>query len=192
MIAAMTVSISSWFAQAGFSLVNMELALLISCLSLVVGWILKSPPATLLSTFSTLVYLASLYPELGLMTGISDRISQLGSGFLPILILSQIMLSERLRSSIALFFGIISAYIWIGTLTTEMPFKVLAGLGFGIAASHYWIGKARVDASKFGGRMHQICGWLVAFVAVIYRSLLYHLPRPNLNLRLLFSIKFRD
>ena len=168
MIAAMTVSISSWFAQAGFSLVNMELALLISCLSLVVGWILKSPPATLLSTFSTLVYLASLYPELGLMTGISDRISQLGSGFLPILILSQIMLSERLRSSIALFFGIISAYIWIGTLTTEMPFKVLAGLGFGIAASHYWIGKARVDASKFGGRMHQICGWLVAFVAVIY------------------------
>ena len=168
MIAAMAVSISSWLAQAGLSLVNMELALLISCLSLVTGWLFKSIPAALLSTFSTLLYLASLYPELGLMTGISDRLSQLGSGILPVVILAQISLSERLRSSVALFFGILAAYIWIGTLTSEMPLKILAGMGFAIAGAQYWIGKARLDVGKFGGRTHQICGWLVAFVAVIY------------------------
>lgn len=168
MIAAFAVSINSWLAQAGFSLVNMELALLIAGLALVTGWMFKSIPAVLLSSFSTLVYLASLYPELGLMTGISDQISQLGSGILPIVILAQIILSERLRSSFVLFFGIISAYIWIGTLTTDMPLKILAGLGFAIAAAHYWLGKARLEADKFGGRIHQICGWLIAFVAVIY------------------------
>lgn len=168
MIAAFAISINSWLAQTGFSLVNMELALLIAGLALVTGWMFRSTPAALLSTFSTLLYLASLYPELGLMTGISDRISQLGSGALPILILAQIILSERLRSSAALFFAIISAYIWIGTLATDMPLKIMAGLAFAIAATQYWLGKARLEAGKFGGRMHQICGWFVAFVAVIY------------------------
>jgi len=116
MIAAFAVSINSWLAQSGFSLVNMELTLLIAGLALVTGWMFKSTPAALLSTFSTLLYLANFHPELGLMTGISDRISQLGSGILPIIILAQIILSERLRSSVALFFAIISAYIWIGTV----------------------------------------------------------------------------
>jgi len=131
MIAAFVVSINSWLSQTGFSLVNMELTLLVAGLALITGWVFKSTPATLLSTFSTLLYLASLYPELGLMTGISDRISQLGSGVLPIVILAQIILSERLRSSVALFFGIISAYIWVGTLSADMPLKILSGLGVG-------------------------------------------------------------
>jgi len=179
MIAAFAVSINSWLAQVGFSLVNMELALLISGLSLVTGWLFKSIPATLLSTFSTLLYLASLYPELGIMTGISDRISQLGSGILPIVILAQIILSERLRSYLALFLGVLSAYIWIGTLTTDMPIKILAGLGFSIAAAHYWLGKACLEADRFGGRIHQICGWLVAFVAVIYVQMAWLSMNPG-------------
>ena len=168
MIAAFVVSINSWLSQTGFSLVNMELTLLVAGLALITGWVFKSTPAALLSTFSTLLYLASLYPELGLMTGISDRISQLGSGVLPIVILAQIILSERLRSSVALFFGIISAYIWVGTLSADMPLKILSGLGFAIAAAHYWLGKARLEADKFGGGLHQVCGWFVAFVTVIY------------------------
>ncbi len=168
MVAAFSVSLCSWLSQNGFTLIGVELALLVSSLALLIGWMFKSGPAVLLSAFSALLYLASFYPELGLMTGISDELSQLGSGLLPFLILGQIVLAEKLRSSLVLLSAIIAAYIWLGTLTTDMPLNVLAGIGFAIAAAHYWLGKAWSETGKFGADLHRVCAWLIALCAALY------------------------
>lgn len=167
-VAAFAASLCAWLSQNGFTLIGVELALLVSTLSLLIGWGFKSKPAVLLSVFSTLFYLASLYPELGLMTGISEQFSQLGSGLLPWLILGQIVLAQKLRSFIVLFFAIGAAYIWIETLTTNTPMTVLAGLSFAIAAAHYGVGKARSESGEFGANLHRFCAWFIGLCAVLY------------------------
>lgn len=168
MNAAFAVSFCGWLSQNGFTLLGVELALLVSTLSLVIGWLFKSKPAVLLSVFSALFYLASFYPELGLMTGISDQLSQLGSGLLPWLILGQIVLAQRLRSFIVLLTAITAVYIWLGTLATDMPISVLAGLGFAIAVAHYWLGKAWAENGSFGANLHRLCAWFIGLGAALY------------------------
>ena len=168
MIAAFTVTLSALLAQNGFALVAMELTLLIALIALAVGWIFKSKPSVLLSTFATLLYLSNHYPELGLMSGLTEKVSLLGAGLVPWVILGQIFLAQKLKSSIVLLTSIIAGYIWFGTFATGMPLSALMGLFFAIAASHYWLSKAWDERNQFGANVHKIFAWIVALAAAVY------------------------
>ena len=168
MVAAITTALAAVLSQNGFTLVGVELALLVSALSLMAGWIFKSTPSILLSAFSGLFYLANAYPELGLTTGLTDKPSQLGAGIIPFIVLGQITLAQKYKSAFTLFAGIIAGYIWLGTLAADMPLSALTGLGFAVAAAHYWLGKAWAEAGIFGADIHRICAWVVALSAALY------------------------
>lgn len=168
MVAAITTGLAAFLSQNGLPLIGVELALLVAALALISGWIFKSVPSVLLSTFSGLLYLASAYPELGLMTGLTDEESNLGAGIVPWLVIGQIGLAQKLKSGLALFAAIIAGYIWLGTLAADMSLPALAGLGFAVAAAHYWLGKAWAETGKFGAEIHRICAWGIAFSAAIY------------------------
>lgn len=168
MVTAFTVGLAAFLAQNGFTLIGVELALLVSALALFAGWVFKSTPSVLLSAFSGLFYLASAYPELGLTIGLTDQVSQLGTGLIPWIIFGQIILAQKLRSSVVLFAGIFAGYIWLGTLTKTMPSPALAGLGFAVAAAHYWLGKSWAETHRFGADIHRVCAWLVALGAALY------------------------
>lgn len=168
LIAAFTISLAALLAQNGLPLVGVELALVVSALALLVGWALKSTSSVLLSTFSSLLYLSSSFPELGLTTGLTDDVSQLGAGLMPWIILGQVTLARRIRSSIVLLTAIIAGYIWFGTLTKSMPLTALTGVIFAVAAAHYWLGKAWAETDKFGANIHRTCAWVVAIAAALY------------------------
>ena len=168
MVASFATGLAAMLSINGFTLIGVELALLVSVLSLVIGWMFKSTPPVLLSAFSALLYLANFYPELGLTTGLTDQASLLGAGILPFIILGQIALAQKFRSSIVLFAAIIAGYIWLSTLTKDMPLPALAGLGFAITAAHYWLSKAWAEADKFGADIHRICAWVIALSAALY------------------------
>lgn len=173
LVAAFATGLAALLSQNGFTLIEMELALLVSTLSLIAGWIFKSKPAVLLSAFSGLVYLASYFPELGLTTGLTDQVSQLGAGLMPWLILGQIVLSQNIRSSIILFVAVTAGYIWLGLLAIDIPLPALAGLSFAIAAAQYWLGKTRVETGSFGANIHRVFGWVIALVAALYTQSLW-------------------
>jgi hypothetical protein len=167
-VAAVTTGLAALLSENGFTLIGMELALLVSALALFFGWIFKSTPSVLLSGFSGLLYLGSAFPELGLTTGLTDQGSKLGIELVPWIILAQVLLAQTLRSSLVLFTAITAGYIWLGTLAAEMPLPALAGLGFAVAASHYWLGKAWAETGKFGADIHRICAWVIAISAALY------------------------
>ena len=173
MVAAFAIGLAALLAQNGFTLIGMELALLVSTLSFIAGWIFKSKPAVLLSAFSGLIYLASYFPELGLTTGLTDQISQLGAGLIPWLILGQIILSQSIRSSIVLFVAVTAGYIWLGLLAKDIPLPALAGLSFAIAAAQYWLGNTRMETGGFGANIHRVFGWVIALVAALYTQYLW-------------------
>ena len=168
MVAAVTAALAAFLSQNGLPLIGIELALLVSGLALMTGWIFKSIPSVLLSTFSALLYLGSAFPELGLTAGLTDQESKLGAGLLPWIVLGQIVLAQKLKSSLVLFTALTAAYIWLGTLATDMPLPALAGLGFVVAAAHYWLGKAWAEAGKFGADIHRICAWVIALSSALY------------------------
>lgn len=168
MVAAFATTLAAFLAQNGFSLIGVELILLVSALALATGWIFKSAPSVLLSTFSGLIHLGSAYPELGLTTGLSDDVSQLGAGLMPWIILGQIMVAQKIKSSVVLFTAVLAGYIWLGTLAKDMPLSALAGLGFAVAAAHYWLGKAWADTGKFGADVHRVFAWVIAMSAALY------------------------
>jgi len=168
MVASFTTCLAAFLAQNGLSLIGMELTLLISFLAIVIGWTFKSKPSVLLSVFAGLLYLASYYPELGLTTGLTDQISSLGASLMPVIIIGQIFLAQKLRSSIIVLTSIIASYIWLGTLGKTMPMAPVIGLGFAIAAAHYWFGKAGEEAGKFGASIHRIFAWIIALGSAIY------------------------
>lgn len=168
MVVAATTGLAAVLSLNGFTLIGVELALLVSFLALVSGWIFKSTPSVLLSAFAGLLYLASAYPELGLTTGLTDKGSQLGAGLVPLIILGQIILAQKFKTSVVLFAAITAAYIWLGTLATDIPLPALAGLGFAVAATHYWVAKAWAETGKFGADIHRICAWMIAISAALY------------------------
>jgi len=168
MIVAVTTGVAAFLSQNGFTLIAVELAILISVLAILAGWIFKSAPLALLSTFSGLIYLGSSFPELGLTTGLTDQTSQLGTGLIPFLLLGQIMLAHKVRSSIVVLAAVIAGYVWLCTLTKDMPLSALAGLGFAVAAAHYWVGKVWGETMGFGAGIHRTCAWVVAMGAAIY------------------------
>jgi len=167
-VAAGTTALAALLSQNGFTLVGVELALLVSVFALMSGWIFKSAPSVFLSTFASLLYLASAFPELGLTTGLTDSESKLGGNMMPWIILGQIVLAQKLRSSMVLFTAIAAAYIWLVTVAVDMPLPALAGLGFAVAAAHYWLGKAWAETEKFGADIHRLCAWILALSASLY------------------------
>ena len=167
MVAAFSATLAAIASQYGFTLLGMEMMLLISILALTVGWVFRLKPAVLMSTFAILLYLASSYPELGIMSGFTEKISLLGADLLPWIIMGQIILAQKLRSFILLLTAIITSYIWLGTLTKTMPLTALFGLGFAIAATHYWLGKAWEETGKFGAKLHRTIAWVFALGAAL-------------------------
>ena len=163
-----TTALAAFLAINGFVLVGIEVLLLLSTLSVLAGWAFKSNTSALLSVFASLLYLTSYYPELGLLTGISDKVSHLGAGILPWLILGQIFLAQQIKSPTVLLAAISAGYIWLTTLATGMLLPEMAGLGFAIAAAHYWLGKSRAENNFFGGEIHRLCAWVVALGSALY------------------------
>lgn len=168
MVAALTTWLAASLTQNGFSLLGLELALLVSLLALCVGWAFKSSPPVLLSTFMTLIYLSSYYPELGLMSGLTDQISLLGAGLLPWIILGQIILAQKLKSSIILLTSIVAGYIWFGTIVKTIPLSATMGLSFAVAATHYGLGKVWAESGKFGANVHRSLAWIIAIGSALY------------------------
>ena len=168
MAIGVTTALTAFLARNGFALVGLEFLLLLSTFAILAGWAFKSNASSLLSVFATLLYLSSYYPELGLLTGISDEGSQLGAGILPWLILGQMLSAQLGKSPTVLFASITAGYIWLTTLATGMPLTEMAGLGLAIAATHYWLGKSRAENNLFGADIHRICAWAVALGAALY------------------------
>lgn len=168
LVAAAAVGLAGLFAQNGFTLIGVELALLVSALSLFAGLVLKSRPAIMLSTLATLGYLASLFPEFGLLTGMAEERSQLGLGLIPFLLLGQTILSQRLRSPVLIMTVLTAAYIWMFAIAKNMPLPALAGLAFALTAAHYCLGKAWGDRQAFGARLHSFFALCLALGASLY------------------------
>lgn len=168
LIAATAVGLAGLFALNGFTLIGVELALLVSALSLFAGWVLKSRPAIMLSVFATLGYLASLFPEFGLLTGLAEERSQLGMGLMPFLLIGQTILAQRLRSSALIMIVLTASYIWLFAIAKNMPLPALTGLGFALTAAHYCLGKAWADRHAFGARLHSFFALCLALAASLY------------------------
>lgn len=168
MVAAFTTGLSAFLAQNGFSLLAMELTLLVSMMALLIGWLFQSKPPVLLSAFAALLYLTSYFPDLAIMSGLTEQISFLGAGLLPWVILGQILLAQRMQSAVVLLASLMAGYIWLLTLAHDIPSSALMGLGFTIAAAHYSLGKAWDEAGKFGANTHRTFAWIIALGAALY------------------------
>ena len=168
MVGAATLSVSGALFLSGFSLLAVEIALLTSVIALIAGWIFKSRPAVMLSSLSTLGYLASLFPELGLFSGLMDGVSHIGLALAPILLLSQAALGHRLRSSAIIIVALTASYLWIIAYAKDMPISALVGIGFALASAHYCLGKAWETLGIFGAKTHIAFAALVALIGAFY------------------------
>lgn len=168
LVGAATVIAVGTLSKNGFSLIGVEIALVVSIFSLVMGWALKSRPAVMLSTLSAIGYLASLFPELGLLTGITDKISQIGIGLIPCLLIGQIFLAQKLRSHLISALTIMAAGIWVMAIASDLPLHALAGLGFALAAAHYCVARAWEATNVFGARVHSVFALTVALASALY------------------------
>lgn len=168
MVLAFTTALAAFLSMNGLSLIGVELMLVVSVFALLAGWAFNSNSSVLLSVFAGLLYLSNFFPELGLLTGISEDSSQLGAGIFPWLVLGQFLLAHKVKSSIILFSTISAGYIWLAYSTKAMPLEHMAGLGFVLATTHYWFGKARAEKDMFGAEIHKICAWIVAIGAALF------------------------
>ncbi len=168
LIGAVVVSLSSFLASHGFSLMAVEMALLTSTIALLVGWSFGSRPAVMLSALAALAYLVSLFPELGVFTGLIDGFSHIGIALIPALLLGQAGLGQYLRSKSILMVVLIASYIWVFASATNMPLTALAGIGFALAAAQYCLGKAWSAQGAFGARLHVSFAAPVALITAIY------------------------
>jgi len=175
LIGAATICTAGVLAQNGFTLVGVELAILVSTFSLLMGWALSSRPAILLSTTAAIFYLISLFPELGLLTGLTDNLSQIGIGVIPFLLLGQAILAERFRSHLITTLTISAVLIWVLALGKDLPLHALAGLCFAIAAAHYCLGRACEAINMFGARLHTVFALIIGLGSALYiQSLWMH------------------
>lgn len=168
LIGAATTGLAGILAYNGFTLVGVELAILVSIFSLLLGWTMSSRPAVMLSTISAIVYLISLFPELGLLTGLADEFSKIGIGLIPLLILGQTLLAQRLKSHSITALSIVAILIWVLAIAKDLPLHALAGLCFAIAAAHYCLGRACESVKIFGARLHIIFALIVGLAAAFY------------------------
>jgi len=122
----------------------------------------------MLSTVAALVYLASLFPELGLLTGLTDNFSQIGIGVIPVLLLGQVLLAQRLRSHLITALTITAIMVWFLAITKNLPLHALTGLVFAVAAAHYCLGKTCETAEIFGARLHTLFALVVGLIAALY------------------------
>jgi hypothetical protein len=168
MIGAATLSISGALFLNGFSLLAVEIMVLTSAIALFLGWIFKSRPAVMLSSLSALSYLASLFPELGLFSGLIDELSHIGLALIPILLLGQAVLGQHLRSSAIIIIVLAAGYIWLFAYAKDMPVSALVGIGFALASAHYCLGRAWEARGIFGARTHIAFAALVALIGAFY------------------------
>ena len=168
MVLAFTTALAAFLSANGLTLIGVELFLTVSIFALLAGWAFKSNASLLLSAFAGLLYLTNFFPELGLLTGISEDSSQLGVGIFPWLVLGQILLAHKVKSSIVLFSAVTAGYIWLASATKSMPLEHMAGFGFVIAAAHYWFGKAREENEVFGAEIHKFCAWVFAIGTALF------------------------
>jgi len=129
---------------------------------------MSSRPAVMLSTISAIVYLISLFPEFGLLTGLTDEFSKIGIGLIPLLLLGQILLAQRLKSHSITALSIVAILIWVLAIAKDLPLHALAGLCFAIAAAHYCLGRACESAKIFGARLHIIFALIVGLSTALY------------------------
>lgn len=168
LIAAVTILTAGTLSHNGFTLIGVELALLVSIFALLIGWTLESRPAVMLSAIAAIGYLASLFPDLGLLTGIADERSQIGIGLIPALLIGQAFLSQRLRSHLITALTILAAGVWVLAVAKDLPLPALAGLGFALAAAHYCVGRAWEANNMFGARVHSAIAIIAALTAALY------------------------
>ena len=161
LIGAATLGLSSFLSVNGFGLLAVEIALLASAVALCVGWVFKSSPAVMLSSLAALAYLASLFPQIGLFTGMIEDLSHIGIAIVPLLLLGQAALGQRLRSHAILTIVLTAGYIWVFASTKDIPMTAFAGIGFALASAHYCLGKAWAAQTIFGSRLH------ISFAAVL-------------------------
>jgi hypothetical protein len=168
MTGAFSTAIAAYLSDSGFTLIGVELLILISTLAILIGWVFQSKSAILLSVFSNILYLTSLFPELGIVTGIGEQTSHLGAELVPWLILGQILLAQHLRSPMVLIAAITTGYIWLIYSISEMLLEHMAGISFVIAATHYWYGKWRAENAVFGADIHRMSAWCIAIGAALF------------------------
>jgi len=168
LVGAVTVSLFGFLANSGFNLIAVEIALVTSCVALLAGWALRSRPAVMLSSLAALAYLVSLFPQLGVFTGIVDGLSHIGIPLIPVLLLGQAALGHHLKSNAILFVTVTAGYIWIFAAAKDIPFTALAGLCFGIASAQYCLAKAWAVTGTFGSRLHISFAALLTLVGAYY------------------------
>ena len=168
LIGAVTLSVGGLFALNEITLIGVEFALLVSTFSLLLGWVISSRPAIMLSVISAIVYLLGLFPELGLLTGIIDGIPKIGMGFIPFLLLGQAFLAQHLRSYMITALTICGVLIWVLAVAKNLPLHALAGLCFAIAAAHYCLGKTCEVVKIFGARLHTVFALIVGLASALY------------------------
>lgn len=167
-VGAIAVCFAGMMAHNGLTLIAVEITLMVSAVSLIIGWMFNSRSATMLSVLATLAYLASLFTSLGIFDGLVDGVSQLGKGLIPALLIGQILLAHRLKSRSVTFAAIIGSYIWMTTISTDIPTTAKAGIGFALAAAHYCLGKAGESRALFGAKLHSGLAALLGLVCAFY------------------------
>lgn len=134
-------------------------------ITLLVGFLMRSKMAVIISACCTLAWLA-LYLQL-------DEINRISFTLLPLLALMQIILAARYKAVSASLTACLAAYIWLGwqanmlIQTNTLPLlNILTTLAL-VGLVHFRAGKAAGDKNVHHSNLHVTLGWAVAFGSLI-------------------------
>lgn len=154
----------------GLNLTLIDGIILMSALSLAMGYGLKSRMAILASICATLLWAVMI------AIGVTP-LNHLTLIF-PVLILSQIHAGTRIKSGLPItlataagYFGLIGllATLWVENM---LPVAFAASLAFIIGVAHHRVGKACEDSKITGSNIHIFAGWIMAVIStVIFQGL---------------------
>ena len=148
----------------GIKLTLIDSALIMSVLSLLMGFVLKSRIAVLVSICATLIW--------STLNFLGAPLNNLIFIF-PFFILGQIYCSAKINSplthKLTTLMGYIGIFALLSTLWTSglMPITFIASLLFIIGVAQHRCGKAAEDSHLSGSKIHIFCGWVIAVTSAI-------------------------
>ena len=154
----------------GINLTLIDGIILMSVLSLIMGYGLKSRMAILASICATLLW--TIMSAIG-VTPLNNM-----AILFPVLTLLQIHAATRMKSSLPItlatltgYFGLVGllATLWVENM---IPIAFAASLVFIIGVAHHRVGKACGDSKLTGSNTHIFAGWIMAIIsAIIFQGL---------------------
>lgn len=154
----------------GLTLTLIDTMILMSVLSLVIGYSLKSRMAILASICCTVLW--AVMSIIGVMP-----FNNMAALF-PVLTILQIHAGMRIKSALPIILSTLAGYLGLIGLLTSLwvenliPASFAVSLVFIIGVAHHRVGKASEDSKIICSNIHIFSGWIIAVLsAMIFQSL---------------------